>query len=63
MLTENGVDPGSCHHKKYLKMLIIENIEGAEFVKSNRANESQPVVSQKLFGTAVTSLSSAYDDE
>jgi len=56
LLTENDVDPGSSHHKKHLKSIISENIEGAAFVKSPRAYESEQVVSEKLLEMSISDL-------
>lgn len=63
LLTENDVDPGSSHHKKHLKGIILENIEDATFVKSHRAYESDQLVSEKLLGMSVSDLREHQHDE
>ncbi len=40
LLEQNGLSFGISDKRKYLKELITRNIEGVDFVKSHRMNES-----------------------
>lgn len=62
-LADNDIDPGPYHHKKHLKAIISENIEGVNFIKSHRANESELLVGEKLLGKTVSELHEQQTEE
>ncbi len=59
LLEQNGITD----KRKYLKELITRNIEGVDFVKSHRMNESEHIVCKQLLGKAISNLRETQEDE
>eukprot|EP00794_Sanderia_malayensis_P013489 gene13489-14886_t len=63
LLEQNGLSFGISDKRKYLKELITRNIEGVDFVKSHRMNESEHIVCKQLLGKAISNLRETQEDE